>query len=402
MSYKDKYLKRSNVEGSSIKSQRIHDTKRVFDANFVNHPQYDEVRSANSEIRYELIIGDSTDTKDEKSFLAKLESPIALGDSVKWSDDVWMVTHHDKNMGSVYQKGKLTQCFDTINWLDEDGEIQKAWFAFKSFSLSGVGIEDGKFVSLANETREIIIENNEHTRKIAKTHRFIFDKRAWSVEKHFTANDGLIYLVLDEDEINPAVDNLELRIADYVLPMYEMTILNGNILEVKPNETLQINTIIKKDGVLVLNPQISYQVSDPSIATVDDTGLITGLVEGTTSVLVQYRDLVQQIQITVKAEDIYTVSIVDSATSNQFVIYRGRTKSFTCEFKLNGNVIDEEGTFWITADTTDNTTTIAAITTQGNNSCTVSGNAIGYCRLHVKNADGTLSTNVRIQVKSLI
>lgn len=326
---------------------------------------------------------------------------INVGDIIYDGSNNWLAKSLEYD-NSIVSKVLVEKCVSSIKWIDQEGEIKESFFIYSDSSSNDLGLDEGQIITLVDGKRYIAVQKNADTLLLDRKRRFIFDHRAWRITNTDKIKDeSLIYLVLDEDEINPSTDNRELRIADYKIPVYEMTILNGLTLALKPTETLQINTIVKKDGDLVTSPQLSYQVSDPSIITIDETGLITGLVEGSTTVLIQFRNIVQQIQVTVKAEDIYTIEIVDSS-SNPFVIYRGKTKIFNCAIKLNGITTEEQGTFWITADTTDSTTTVAAITTQSNNSCTVSANAIGYCRLHVRNDERSLSTNVRIQVKSIL
>lgn len=87
MSYLDKYIKHNTPATTTLRDQRVDDTRRSFESRFMNTPSYYKVKSAYTDVYYDLLINDSSDLKDQKSISTTIDSPIKLGESVQWDND---------------------------------------------------------------------------------------------------------------------------------------------------------------------------------------------------------------------------------------------------------------------------------------------------------------------------
>lgn len=400
MSYLDKYKIRDTMYGENLRDIYIQNNRRLLSATFKDSPNYYAVTINDSSDLIDVHIIDVSETKDHKIITYLYDTNLKRGDIVNWKNDKWILFYYDE-FSEIYKRSRIAKCPSSLRWLNENGQIVEAWFTLKTDVSTILGIEEGRFLSLPQERRNIIISKNADTEKIIKGQRFIFDNRAWEVNSINGLNDGLIELILEESQFSE-YDNKELRIADYHnnLPSYSIYILNGNFISIRQDEQLQIQVEVKNKDILIDNPLITYSVSDESIAMIDENGLLSPISLGQVEVIVQFEN------ISAKA----TVNIVEVPQDNKTVeingldgIYINQSKSYSCTFKINGIPYEDVGIFYLTADDGISPTSLATIQSQGNNTCTIkAGNKIGKLMLHVKNTDETVVGNKLIEVKSLI
>jgi hypothetical protein len=407
MSYLDKYINNLiNSDSSYLRQTRIDDSKFILSLTFKEAPNFYRANSISDDCDYDLQITESTDSRDEKTFIATFESTIHLGSLIFWQNSHWIVSHFDSSMGDMYLRGKIRKCISSLKWQNDDADILEAFFCYDSENSGGLGINEGKIISTQDTRRDIIIPNNSDTRKFALEERFIFDTRVWKIIKYDQIkNDGLIYLTLDVGQIDTVNDNMTLRIANYkVPPVYSLSLIGADHVSVNIVDTLQINAQLTKDGVIVPSPILSYLSSDKLICLVDRNGLILPLAEGNATITVTFKDLTQIINVTVTnvVSHNYSVEITDNATSNKFTIVKTVSKTFGCAFKDNGVAIVVDGVFSVT-DVNGNATTLATITSQTTNTCVVKGGStVGNVLLHVRSIDGTITTSKQITIRSAI
>ncbi|MFS0857341.1 Ig-like domain-containing protein [Paenibacillus taichungensis] len=401
MSYLDKYTRN---KPSSLRELRVSDTKKLFENHYRDTPSYFIVKSANNDLFYEMQINDSSDLKDQKSLTTSIDSLITLGETVNWNNEYWIVVHFDTNMGDVYKRGRMYQCLHQLKWIDDEGAIQNTWFTYYSNDMGSLGIKEGNIFSLPDETRRLIIQNNDYTNKFDKGQRFIFDRRSWDIHYIDRLNSNLIYIVLKEDQFNTATDNLELEIADYnKLAKYEISILNGDMLAIKVGDILQLNVKTTKNGTPIEIPLL-FSSSDDSIATVSDTGLVSGVQKGSCNIQVSGKGVSASIELNIIEELIpnYTAEIIGEDS-----IYTNRTSTYTVTFRNNGSEVADTSKFWISTLDGKSTTDLAVIESQNSTTrtCVVKSNnnrKYGSFILHVENSNGLSTGKNEIKVKSLI
>lgn len=340
-----------------------------------------------------------TEKFSTKEILRKIQGDhgqLRVGDIYRFSDMTWVLRKID-NENDVYDTGTLEYSPSSLLWLNEQGEVVELPFIFNSDNLSNFGLDEGRIITIANDRRVIAIPSTEESKLLKINQRFIFDNSGWRIISINRLNP-LIEIVLQSEEINPATDNIELRIADYYgkVAYYEINVLSGNSLILSPNSPLQLQVEIRNRGVVVPSPTLSFTSADESIVTVDENGLLTPISEGLTSINVQFKDVQTVIDIEVVQEQSrnYTVEIIDDS-SNPFVIYRGRTKEFRCVFKDNGVAYDDVGLFSLVTPSS-----AATITSQGSNRCVLQGNSIGKVILKVVGTHAEITKEITI--KSII
>lgn len=303
-----------------------------------------------------------------------------------------------------YDLSIMQVCNSELKWVDDDGTIHSTPCLFFSNSRSNFGNKDDKIMAVPDGRRQVIVQKNERTEKLKRDMRFMFGGSVFKVIDFDTvSDDGIVNLNLIDDLFNPATDNRELRIADYYnnVADYSITILNGNYVSFEESQTLQLNVEVKNRGVVIDSPALSYSVSDNSIATISESGLITPHKQGHLFASVKFKNVSAQIEI----------NITETVTHNYTVEIDGdsslkvkSSKTYSCIFRRNGDVIPDKSIFSLTSDDEVSPTELATITAQDqlNNNCVIkAGDKTGWVWLHVRNNNSLITNKIRIQIKPL-
>jgi hypothetical protein len=404
MTFLDSWKALQNTQGGNSRDALMNGLKNTLAKSFKDSPSYYSV-SINGATTDVHIVDDS-DAKEQKLLLTQSTSPLNAGDLVLWNGEYWLTLIVDDMGDGLYYRGTIKKCPSSLKWLDEEGEIKEAWFIISSQTQRGLGLNDGNIIILPNERRYIAVQKNAVTLKIVKGQRFILDNgRAWRVSSVNTLETGLINIELEETQLNPSIDNVTLRVANYYTHTYSISILNGNNISLTTGSTLQLNAQIKDEGNFV-NMPLNYQSSDTSIATVNANGLVTGIANGSVTITAS---LVADPTITT------TVNVnVQSVVTNNFVLTisgsdycKVTTSQVYTGSVLNNGVVDGSKTIsWsLFSDDGISATTLATITANGNN-VTLKANSnsqYGYVKLvGTCVQDGSINAIKRIQIKSLI
>jgi hypothetical protein len=396
---------RSRVTGT-IRDAIKTNTEKMILASFKNNPSYNQVYINGASTPTDTWIVDDSDSKEQK-VLIDFNKIINFGDVVSWNGVNWLTLIVD-NQGDIYNRGVIKRCASSLKWLDENGEVKEAWFTVTNNIQRGLGLDNGKVMLLPTERRYIAVQNNADTIKIEKGKRFIFDNRSWRVTSIDRLNTGLIYFELEEFDINPASDNVALRIADYVgnIPNYTLKILNGSNLSIRAGQTYQLNVEVRNNGVLTTKP-LTFTSSNPSIATVSSTGLVTTIANGEVVITVALADnpsINQTVDIVVQlvTTNNYTVSIL----GDDF-IYCNTSKTYNEQVKNNGVVDNTRFVQWYLYDDSGvNPTTLATISFQSTTQCTLTANnknQKGFVKLKaVVIGNPTVIDVKRIEIRTLI
>ncbi|MFB5759101.1 Ig-like domain-containing protein [Paenibacillus medicaginis] len=351
--------------------------------------------------------------KDKYSFDRTLKKITDSAGSIKYGDIVtidsvnWLVLTKEKE-NQIYEDWIAEKCNGQLKWLSFTGDIKGEWFTFRTVSNANSGIDEGRIVDLGNEYRHIYIPCNDDTKQISKDKRFIFDERPWVVVGvDRISRQGLITLVLKEDTFSVS-DNLELSIADYEgnIADYSISIEYGTPLSVSVGDTLQLRSEVRNNGKIASKPVIWF-VDDVSIATVNESGILSAISIGVASVTVTLVDdpnvfTTASINVTDSPQEVYSLEIT-SASSLPDEIKNGQSKSYTGMLRLNSSALNEPLTWEIFSDDKITPTSLATINIKSDHSCTVKSNSnTGCVQIHVfVNSNPAIESWKRIQLKPL-
>jgi hypothetical protein len=402
-SYKDKFINRDkayleNFNNSSLKNAYLSSLEQSIRNALSSSPSSFQVYINDLANPINAIITDDSETKEQKEIVV-IDTELKTGDLIKWNGIYWINIITD-NMAGVYYRGTIKKCESSLRWLDLSGHIKEAPFTLKLIS-SVYPLDKDRIMILPAEQRIVIVQSNNDTKNIKKDNRFIFDGRAWKVMGINRLQDGLIELTFEEDAINPSVDNEELRICNYYgnVASYDVTILNGDIINLTMGDTLQLIVQVKNNQDLVPSPLVTFYSSDESIAIVDQGGVVTPVNKGVVTITALYENAQDSIQINITEQMVnnYTLEIVGSSE-----IKKGMAQTYNVRFFNNGKEIFDQAVFTLTSDDGVTPTQLATIESMNNNSCVIrAGKQIGYIQLHVKNNNGLIYGVKDIRIKPL-
>jgi hypothetical protein len=407
MSYWDTQKARMKAY-SSVRDERISDGKRLIEHSFFDSPSYYRVdvyssSTPLSSTPLDAWVVDDSKIRDQKKIVAYPDQNLDKGYLVFWKNDYWLTTQSDEELGDIYNRGTLLRCVSTLKWLDENKKIQETPFCFRIDTPSNFGVDDSKkYIVMPDERRHITIQDNEHTRKIKKDKNFIVDGRRWTVITVDRLIRGIINIVLAESEANLAVDNMELKIADYNnnLDNYSISIVNPiDKLEIDTDYQMIIEVYNNNEKVGV---QSTYISSDENILTVDEEGTIVAIAEGTAMITVSYADVSETIAIEVVGISVENKYVVFDTVS---YIYTNQTKTFNAHYENNGIPYTDSSLFSIKADNEVSNTNLATIVSQngvGNNCSIKASGTMGWFKLLVKNSDEQVTGVQRIEIRSVL
>ncbi len=163
--------------------------------------------------------------------------------------------------------------------------------------------------------------------------------------------------------------------------VYDIT-LNNSSASIFEGETYQLNSVCRKDNVVVSNPVITYVSSDSAIATVDSNGMITSFKQGTCNIVCAYENVSTTFNLTTDP-NVYTIDLSETTKS----IIEGGTYQISSTCNKNGVVVSSPVITYVSSDTN-----IASVSESGEVTTLVTGNVDIICSYQGVNA--TLSITI--------
>lgn len=310
------------------------------------------------------IIGSMSDNKvyDDKKIITR--SAIDRGNIIDYSNGRYLVISEINDMRfDTYFKGVMRRCNYNIKF-NFGGDIKEFPAIIETQVLD---IDTGKFISVPSGKIIVTMQDNTETQKIKLQDKFIKMGSAWQIQGIDKSKVGLLILHCDITSFSSADDQENEVINGLTLHNYSISITNGTTANITKGNTLQLNVIVKDDSTEIINPSLTYQSSDTNIITIDNMGLITGVLEGSALITVTFvDDPSKTATITINVEAItetprYSITITGNAEMDM-----GVTGTYTAKFFNNGVEVTDKTGLW-----SINNTAFANIQSQTGNSCVV-------------------------------
>lgn len=255
---------------------------------------------------------------DDKLIMVKPECK--LGDIITYKEKKYLIFFPIENGTNSYI-GRIRSCNQRIafNFL---GDVE--WFDVLIESRT-FDIAENQFISLPSGQIIVWLQENETSIEVALDQRFLNTDRAWEITGIDRSNPGLMKLYC-ELTLSNSDDNFKLGIADYYkyLHNYALSIVNAQPVGVELGQTTQLLFIVTDKGTQVSTlPKLTCSSSDEAVATVDNTGLITGIANGTTNItatITGYPEVTMSISIEVSGEVSPSYSIILTASSTELSV----------------------------------------------------------------------------------
>ena len=385
---------------SDYQARRGQDRKTLFTDNmknlvsteFENSTSYNFVKISGFD-RKTRIVEESSIIKNpnRKRLLCFPDEIISIGEIVEFDNSNWICVNGDTT-SKISDVGIIERCNNALQFYDSSSTLHQIPCIISKGSIS---LDEQKIISTLDSEIAVQISDNSITRQIPMNYVFKIGMRNYSVTdiNDITVN-GLLLIKMQYSEV------------EQVFPVYSLTILNGDSIQVNENDPLTINAQVKIDGVIVSpTPNLIFSSNNITKAIINSiTGVVTILDVGNVVFSCKMEN-----DLTVMDE--INVEIVEVPIENKTVEISGSTsiiktysKEYLAIFKNNGLPIVKESSFWLTG--IDNLpTTLATITSQNavNNTCIIKGNNLGSVKLWCKSVDEEIVSQdgMVIQIKSL-
>jgi len=281
--YNKVYQQKVNYSGENLSDKAISRGVVEFDRYLATTPTRQQLLKLESptfidgEYVYASIQGPSsqnaTADRYEKIILGALADNFKIGDILKWHDENWIITTQERLSIPTHFKGKVRFCNYYLKWNIQGTiytvpghVITSRAYALEEGQKAGIIWDESAMVILA------IIPSNEITRTIQLYHRFIIKNKAWKVVSTDELSvENLLFVRLEEDQINLATDDLDNQIADKytVVPdtnevVESVSYSIDGVSKLKWNSTSSFSA--KMDGVL--DTGAVFTIAETDLATV--------------------------------------------------------------------------------------------------------------------------------------
>ena len=326
----DMYKRRLGLRDDTARDRWLHNTQAWINKKLPRSLSYHTAIIDGEERRCAIL---STQNDEEKKICSMPGEALVCGTYVEWMDNVWLITQLNAP-NEVYQTALMTQCNYLLKWVNDKGEIISRW----SIAVDGTKYLTGEFyqpyMTVGDSRMQLTIPRDDETVLLNRGVRFLIDDpsstqpQAYELSKINRAGNvynghGVFIHMLTESNFNPKTDNPELMIADYYTRIGKFAVRINNAadeLNLSAGDTFQIDACVLKDNVPYENGVMSYESSAPSVATVDENGLVTAVAEGVVKITVSYLTYKQSLDVSVSGETAQSqtyisLSIPDSVDS---------------------------------------------------------------------------------------
>jgi len=297
--YRNVYQQKVTHLGANLRDKGINRGKDEFERYLATTPTRQQLSRliapyyTTSHKIYAAIIGPSGQNlvadRYEKLILGSLDDNWAIGDIFTWSGENWIVLTQERLTIPTHFKGKVRFCNYYLKW-NEQGDIYQVpghVITSRAFAL-----EEGQKAGLTWDEQAMVIQailpSNEITRTISRYHRFIIKGKAWQVVSTDELSvENLLFVRLEEDQINRATDDVENEIADKYIPVPDTTeTIAENVYSLDGEHTVFWNKTTNYTGyingnidatatfeIIETDLAIITNTTNPAIVKVNSTGL---------------------------------------------------------------------------------------------------------------------------------
>jgi len=342
------YEKKLKIDGNSIRERSINNTIDAINDSFVNSPSYFEVYINGDETTtgVQIVSGSSTGGQSNsniKNILMKPNDVLNNGDLIKWNNEYWL-NMSVEDVGGAYLKGKIIKCTQYIT-INKNGIPSEVPIVIESaVRLYSQGQDDNKYITTLSD--EIIVYTPASA-NIEVDDIYTIGRRNYKVKSvQDVLIDGLLVVKMEVTTEDVVIEEHE----------YSVTILNGEevLLSTATSPTLQLEIQCKLDGVLVDNPEVIYESSDEDYVIVSESGLVTAIDVGMSTIIVTYGNATATIEVNsvIHASDVFDITITPVDTN----MYVNTTQTFTAIVTNNGIDISDYTVLWslVNVDGSDN------------------------------------------------
>lgn len=287
MSY-ELFQKRMKAKGLTVYERRMKNAQKSFDNYFETSISKEKVLI--DDVECEAIFQDQNqsnnkDLSDDKYLIVRNETMIHVGSIVDWRKKLWLVFTEEQKTIPTHQQLKVKEANGMLKWMTEDGLVcghgkgHPAYIQNQTLYTLGVSTS-GNNSWIVNAKMMMYMPDDNETRKVRIGQRIFIGGAVYQVMfKDYVSRKGLIHYLLEEDFVNPEIDNIEEGIANY----YDY--IDKDNGDTKPDEGV-VEFVISGSEKARIGSTFDYEVNPSTVDivewTIADTESIATVNEQTT------------------------------------------------------------------------------------------------------------------------
>lgn len=237
---------------------------------------------------------------------------IGQGALMNFEGNTWIV-YKPTNVGGVIGDAVIRRCNSVINVLDYYGNIVSIPMSFAKMNTQSNAPQVSENMILSKNYLQCICQLNDYTKQFTENTRMILGKAAYAMRglndftREFTDQADSAHLLSFAIERTEPLeqDSIELQCADYYSFTWKLALTGPDTMI--PGATRAVSVQSIRNGEIVTDTEenpVSYLFasSDTDVLTVDETGAVTAVGEGSATItvtLAQNPNITQSMEITV-------------------------------------------------------------------------------------------------------
>lgn len=284
---------------------------------------------------------------DYKKISLPLSTEIKTGDIIYWEREKtnWLI-YLQRNTEKNYFLGEMREANCTISWKDKYGNKYSQLGNFSRTSPGGGGIETDYVLDYLDDGAQLLLTNNETSRKLQIYNKFVIDNYVWEVRGiDTTTYKNIILYSLKITRWNKDEDTSDLPLGQ----INTKTVIESNLdsfTEKKLNSAILVNPTTKVNGNIVEDEYI-IEVKN---CTLQENNLISFDILGTANITIRgiKSGVVKQYQVEIvespSVANIYSIKgpeLVKATLSYTYEIVRninGESAHAYGEWKINNSL----------------------------------------------------------------
>lgn len=361
-----------NVLGKTPKQQYIDQFQETLNLQFSNASDIftiqEETDFASGEYQNVVVritglinatTADNVEDDYKKILFKEVDHSVELGKMYFFDGSYWITINVDK-IKTIAQTVIVKRCNEYLRWIDEtNGAL------YEVPCTLGYLINENRDYATAGSAVVVpsgiipcIVQYNSSTRTIQPNQRFLFGSQGqWTafkveggginnfsntrISNNVKVGFSRLTLAVDfKSPVNGEVDDLVNGIANYYTNAYSL-VLNESSISGDSGQVVKLTAELTLNGQSV-SRNLIWTSSDESIATVDASGLVTFVSDGTCSIRCQMENNSQvydTCDVTVGTTPVDTYQVLFSPNENY--VLEGQEKTWTCYlYKNNVQQVD--------------------------------------------------------------
>ena len=320
------YRKRLGLYGDTVNTAIMNINQEIMNNRFEASTAYKKVRI--DDVYYDArFMRDVDDSVEQSSgnytiqFKNDITFPIGTYIYIpnrNGEEETWVLVSDKDDV--QFPKNCILKCNYLLRWLS-NYKLLEYPVAIRIKNSYTDGVKQGEEFNLLDNQAMFWIPYNEDSMEITYNMRFLLSRnpkhpQAYSVTKiNDLVRPGIIEVTLLQDQLG-VYDNGELMCADYNISEWvcDINLLNaGSSLSIQPENSFQLDVSGVINDMPVDISYFTFTSSNPSVALVDDTGLITPISIGDAVITITLGNTSKQIDLHVSAEmeDMYNIEVID-------------------------------------------------------------------------------------------